>query len=245
MSFATSLALLVAASPAAGFTFSANADCSSPVTQLTLNTGQSSRVLYVRGTSAGSVTVTASRTGFTNGTLAVTVNPAAPTQLTYQTASQTVEAGSCSGITAVQVRDAFGNAVPVSANTQITLTGSTMNLTFYSDAGCTNPATALTVPAGQSSVSFYFRDHTVESVTITASSPGLTSATQSQTIRPVPPTELSFATSPQTVAQGSAVFYFRGNIPGAVTTTASSMGLTSASQVHTITGGVVAPVSPD
>jgi hypothetical protein len=61
------------ASPLTGFTFSANSDCSSPGTQFTVNAGQSSRVLYMRGTAASEVTVTATRTGFTSGTLAVKV----------------------------------------------------------------------------------------------------------------------------------------------------------------------------
>lgn len=280
-----------AAAPSTGFTFSPNADCSGPVTQLNVQSGQSSRVLYVRGTAAGSVTVTASRTNYTSGTLAVTVNPAAPSKLAFQTVAQTVEVNACSGITTVQLQDTFNNVTPAAANTQIDLSGSTGTITFYSDAACNTPAAFVTVPAGQNSASFYFKDSTVESVTITAASTGLTSADQAQTITPLAPTELAFVSAAQTVAmgacsglatvetraggipttvttattvdlgaapagisfytnsncstlaasviigagQGTANFYFKGTVLGTFTITASSTGLTSATQSATIT----------
>jgi hypothetical protein len=176
-------AVTFSASPSTGFTFSANADCSSPGTQFNILSGQSSRVLYVRGTAAGGVTVTASRTSFTSATLPVTVNAAAPSRLEFQTSPQTVDAGTCSAITTVRLADGFGNVAMASANTQINVTGSTGTITFYSDAGCTSAVASRTVPAGQSSASFYFKDSASDNVvTITAASPGLTSATQQQTI---------------------------------------------------------------
>jgi hypothetical protein len=280
-------------SPSTGFTFSANTDCSSPGTQFNVNSGQSSQVLYMSGTAVADVTVTASGPGFTDGTLTVKVNPGAPNKLFFLTTPQTaVLVGTCSGITTVQVRDAFDNPAPVPASTQIDLSSdSSGGMVFYSDATCDTPVTFVTMPTGQNSASFYFKDSVAETVTITASSTGLASATQTETINPLPPTALVFVTNPQTVAatgcsainsvetwaggtpttvttpttvnlsaaptgltfysnstctavvtsvtvgvgQGSAVFYFKGTLPGTVTITAASTGLTSATQDETIT----------
>jgi hypothetical protein len=183
------------------FTFSANTDCSSPGTQFNVNSGQSSRVLYMRGTVATDVTVTASRSGFASGTLNVKVNPGAPNKLAFSTSPQTVLVGNCSGATTVQVQDSFSNPTPVTAGTQIGLaSNSSSGMGLYSDAACSTPATFVTVPTDQNSASFYFRGSDPEVVMITASSTGLTSATQTETINPLPPTALVFVSAPQTVA---------------------------------------------
>jgi hypothetical protein len=282
----------LAANPSGGFSFSTASNCSSPVTQVIIGASQNSVTLYVRGTVSGSVTVIASRTGFTSGTLTVTVNPAAPNRIEFQTAPQTVAVGACSAITTVRSLDTFNNVTTAVSNTQINLSGNTGSITFYSNAGCTTSVTSTTIPAGQSSASFYFKDTNAETVTITASSTGLTSASQTQTINPLPPTELVFTSAAQAVpvnacsriatvevrasgnpttvttsttvnlsaapatgfsfysnstcttlvtavtinaGQGSASFYFKGTAPGTVTLTASSTGLTSATQNATIT----------
>jgi hypothetical protein len=285
-------AISLAANPSGGFSFSTASNCSSTVTQVTIAASQNSVTLYVRGTVSGSVTVTASRTGFTNGTLTVAVNPAAPSRIEFQTAPQTVVVGACSAITTVRLLDAFSNVVTAAANTQINLAGSTGSIAFYSNAGCTSAVTSTTVPTGQSSASFYFKGTNAETVTITASSTGLTSASQTQTITPLTPTELAFTSAAQAVTvnacsrtatvearasgtpttvttsttvnlsaapatgftfyansncttpvtsvliaagQSSTFFFFKGTTPGTVTLTASSPNLTSATQNASIT----------
>jgi hypothetical protein len=170
------------ANPATGFSVSIETDCSSPGTQFNIFNPQSSRVLYMRGTATGDVTLTASRAVFTSGALTVKVNPGAPSRLAFRTASQTVQVGNCSGITTIQVQDSYNNATPVSSNTQIDLTASTGTLVFYADAACNNPAAFVTLQAGQQSASFHFKGTTAGAFTLTASSTGLTSATQSTTI---------------------------------------------------------------
>jgi hypothetical protein len=223
-----------AAAPPATFIFSANADCSSPGTQFNINSGQSSRTLYLRGNVAGNVTVTASRTGFTSGTLAVTVNAAAPSKLDFQTSPHTVVVNACSPITTVRLLDTFNNVATASSATQINLSGSTGTISFYSDAACANLTTSTTVTAGQSSASFYFKDSAAETVTITAASTGLTSDTQQQTINPVQPTELAFTTGAQTVpsgtCSGTVIVETRANgVPTTVTTnTAVTLSATPA-----------------
>ncbi|HYI02376.1 putative metal-binding motif-containing protein [Hyalangium sp.] len=189
----------LAASPSTGFTLSTAANCAGPTNQVIITSGQSSTTVYMRGTVAGNVTVTATRASLTPGTLALTVNPAAPSKLIFLTAPQTLEVGACSAITTVRLLDTFDNVVTATANTPISLMGSTANITFYSGAGCSSPTTFVTVPAGGSNASFYFKDTAAETVTVTVSSNGLTSATQQQTINVPAPTELAFTTTARTV----------------------------------------------
>jgi len=220
----TNQAVALAASPAAGFTFYSNAACSTSTTQVTVTSNQSSATFYVSATATGSVTVSATRAGFNSGSLAMTVNPAAPNRIGFSTTAQSVEVGACSAITTVQVRDAFGNPSPVAANTDITLTGSSANITFHSNAGCTSPVTSVAVAAGQSSASFYFKDTAVENVTITAASQGLLNGTQQQTITPLQPTALAFSTGVQTVQANncSGIVRVEAQAQGAPTTVSSS-----------------------
>jgi hypothetical protein len=211
-------------SPSTGFTFSANSDCSSPGTQFDVASGQSSRVLYMRGTAVADVMVTASGTGFDPETLSVKVNPGAPNKLAFTTNPQTVLVETCSGITTVQVQDAFNNPTSVAASTQIDLaSNSSGGMVFYSDSACNIQATFVTVLTGQDSASFYFKDSNPEAVMITAASTGLTSATQTETIEPLPATALVFVTNPQTVAATgcsavATVETWAGGTPTTVTT---------------------------
>lgn len=228
--YGTNQNVSLAANPAAGFTFATANACGTGVSQVQLPSGQSSVSFYVKGTAAGSVTVTASKAGLTDGTLAVTVNAAAPGKLVFQTAPQTVEVATCSGLTTVAVQDSFGNPTNVTSDTLVNLTGSTANVTFYSDAGCNTAVTSTTVLAGQGSASFYFKDSAVEGVTLTAASTGLTNATQAETINPHPPTGLAFTTTAQTVQAGtcSGVMTVQTRAFGSATTVLTPVTVTLA-----------------
>lgn len=190
--------------PGANMTFSTASNCSSSTTTVTINSGQSSVSFFTRATLVGSVSGTASRSGFSNGTLSLTVNPGAPALLAFTTNQQTLEVNTCSAITTVEVRDSSNNPSPVTSNTTVNLTASPSgNITFYTNADCTGPVTSIAIPSGQSSGSFYFKDTTAENVTITASNASLTSASQDQSITSPQPTALVFTTTPQTRTAGT------------------------------------------
>lgn len=194
----------VTLAPGAGLSFSATSNCSGSTNAFTINSGQSSVSVYAKATMVGSVSAMANRSGFTSGTLNLTVNPGAPAKLAFTTNQQTLEVNTCSAITTVQVRDSSNNPSPVSSDTTINLTASPSgNITFYRNAGCTGPTTSLTIPMGQSNGSFYFKDTVAENVTITAANASLTSATQDQSITSPQPTALVFTTNPQTRTAGT------------------------------------------
>jgi hypothetical protein len=197
-------AVNLVAAPAAGFAFYSDAGCTSAVTSVSMAAGASTAGFWFKGTAPGSITVTASATGFTAATQVETVNPAPPNHLAFTTGAQTRQAGACSAVATVQTQDAYNNASPVGAATTVSLSASpATGFTFYSNATCTVAVGSVSIAAGASTAGFYFKGTAPGSVTVTASATGLTSATQGETITVAPPDHLAFATGPQAVAAGS------------------------------------------
>ncbi|WP_224247076.1 hypothetical protein [Hyalangium gracile] len=191
------------ASPSAGFGFYSNSGCSNASSNVTISNGQNTATFYVRGTTVGNVTVTGT-SAFAPVTLAVTVGPEVPYKLAFKTPAQQIVKGICSAVTTVEVQDTHGNASPVAAGATVTLTSSTGNVTFHTDASCTTQAvTTVPVGANQSIASFYFKSSAYGSVTLDAASGTLIGASQVETIDPIPPTELAFTTAPSTAPAGS------------------------------------------
>ena len=121
----------------------------------------------------------------------------------------------------VQLQDSNGNPViALSGGVTVNLASSYPTTgTFYSNSGGTAKITSITIPAGQSSASFYFSDTAAESPILTASSGSLTPATTTFTINQY---KLVFTTgASQTVAAGqlsTEIIVQRETNTGAVTT---------------------------
>ncbi len=198
-------AIALAAAPAAGFQFFSDAACATPVTQLPVASGASGARLHVMGTAAGVVTVTASSGGLTDAVQDVRVNPEGfATKLSFVTPPRAARAGSCSELVTVQTQDSFGNAVAGVGAVQVTLGAApAAGFTFFLDDTCTSPASTQIITAGNSNRTFYFAGSAAGSITVTASSPGLTSAAQVQLVTSADPARLAFSTPPRTVASGA------------------------------------------
>lgn len=186
------------AAPSQGFTFYAEATCATGVTRVTMPGGGSSVSVYVSGTTAGLVTLTAAATGFSNDSLNVTVNPGPPATLAFATGPQTVNNGVISGPVTVQVKDAFGNLANVSANTYIDVSISTANGSYYNSictsvaGGCTSNSYRKLLSVGQNLFTFYFQASyccssppgTTAGITCALSSIPSSAISQSETINP-------------------------------------------------------------
>ncbi len=123
----------------------------STITSVTFSTGQSSKLIYYKNTTAEAVTLTASRASgntLTDGTKGVTVSAAAATQLAFSTQPPTTAQKNTSftSSTVAQIRDAYGNVVTSNSS-------STVILTPFTDNTCTTAASG-----------------TLANVTVTASS---------------------------------------------------------------------------
>jgi hypothetical protein len=120
-------------------------------------------------------------------------------KIVFITGAQTRTAGTVSGVMSIQAQDASGNPVNVTTNTTINLTSSSANGKFYSDAAGTSQITSVTISSGSSTVSFYYKDSSAGTPTITvAESPsaGWTDATQQETITATTPPTTSTTTPP-------------------------------------------------
>jgi hypothetical protein len=106
----------------------------------------------------------------------------------------------------VQAFDVHGNVAPVAALTSVALSASpAAGFAFFGAAGCGGaPVASVSLAAGASSTTFWFRGTAAGSVTVTASGAGIpTAATQGETLTPAAPDRLVFTTSAQTVTAGS------------------------------------------
>src|SRR5206468_60982 len=123
--------------------------------------------------------------------------------LVFTTTAQTLAAGACSAIATVQRRDQFGNAVTSDPTSVEQGEAPVTGFTFYSDPACGTPVASVTIGAGVSTGSFYFKGTSAGSFTVTAASAGLTSGTQVETINPAAASVLVFTTSAQALAAGA------------------------------------------
>jgi hypothetical protein len=164
--------------------------------------GTSNVTVYYADTLVGGPTLTAAASGLTSGTQTQGIFAAPATRLSFTTSSQTVTAGNCSASTGFRTEDAYGNLSAVGAATVVNTTSSAGTGAFFSDPGCTAQVSGVLVGAGGSSGSFYFRDTTAGSPTLTLSASGFSSAGQTETIVAGAAVQLAFANGPITMTAG-------------------------------------------
>lgn len=127
-----------------------------------------------------------------------------PTKLTFISPPQTVEAGQCSAAVVIETQDSTSTAAPVAAQTTVTLSAQgNSSVSFYFSATCTGaPTSSGALLAGSSRLTVYFRGTAAQSVRLAAAAPGLTSATQDNTVSPAPPSIVAVLTPSQTLPAG-------------------------------------------
>lgn len=173
--------------------FYSDASCTTTITSITIPGGTSSASFYFISNTSGTLGLTASAAGLTDGTQNETITSLALSKLKYDTAAQTVVAGTCSSAVTVTAADVFDNPVLVAAPVNVTMTGASAS--FFSDAACSTPLTGVTISAGTSSSSFYFKRNVVGVFPLDVSATSLTGASQNETIIAAPPDQLAI-TSP-------------------------------------------------
>src|SRR3989441_161654 len=134
-----------------------------------------------------------------------TFTDAGANKLQFTTSAFTVAAGTCSGTITVGTFSG-NNAANPSSNETITLTTSPSGGSFYSNSGCTTPITTVGISTSQNSASFFYKDTTAGSPTITATpAPSLTTPTQTETVTPAAAHKLVFSQQPSNATGGSAI----------------------------------------
>jgi hypothetical protein len=153
------------------------------ITSITIAAGNSSASFYYGDTKTGSPVITAASSGLTSASQTETITGVA-TKLVFISSPVSGAASSSAtlGPIVVQVQNASGSPVAVATNTTVTLASSSTGGIFSANSTGTPTTTSVVIPAGSSSVSFYYGDTKAGSPLITAASSGLTSATQTETI---------------------------------------------------------------
>ncbi|MFL5815167.1 MAG: hypothetical protein ACJ763_16440 [Bdellovibrionia bacterium] len=148
----------VALSGGGSGTFYSDSGCATPVTSVNISAGGSNANFYFKDVVSEALTLDASTTGLTDGTLAVAIQ----TRLVISGPTLLI-AGTCGTFT-VTTKDATGADFPVPVNTTASVYNPTTSgryETFYSDASCTTTLGSggdtgyMTIPMGQSSITFY------------------------------------------------------------------------------------------
>ncbi|WNG26060.1 hypothetical protein F0U62_20060 [Cystobacter fuscus] len=125
-----------------------------------------------------------------------------PTRLDFASPAQSVGVGKCSEAVVLETRTAAGSASPVQAATTVALsTEPSTGVRLFRDAACSDATESVTVEAGSSSATFYFRSTVAQRLRISAAASGLESVFQDENVA-VEPTDLFFVTSTQRLPAG-------------------------------------------
>ncbi|MFZ1988412.1 MAG: hypothetical protein WAW96_01445, partial [Alphaproteobacteria bacterium] len=177
--------------------FYSDAGGTTQITSVQILSGQSSASFYYADSTAGTPTLTASSGSLTPATTTFTINNY---KLVYTAgAGQTRYTGAMSQQITVQRQNANGNPRSGVTGITVTLTTSSSSGKFYSDASGNNQITSVYISYSSSTASFYYRDTSAGTPTLTASSNGYTPATTVFTIQ-LPTSRLVYTVgAPQTL----------------------------------------------
>ena len=186
--------------------FYSDSSCRNPLgaSKVTIQAGQSQAPFYLRSTRPITTVLMARSDSTAQATLPVVISTANGAALLSTSGSTTIKNGDCAKYT-LAMKDADNNPVIITDNTAIKLFGGGSGL-FYGTNTCGGTAiNSVTMLAGTSQVDYYFRDTTIENVTLVASTTNIPDATVGVNVGVGGPTyRLSFSTPSQTSAGGCA-----------------------------------------
>jgi len=129
-----------------------------------------------------------------------------PTALGFLTPARTVQDGVCSPAVTVVLLDALSQVVPTTTSRAVTLVSQPSGLVFYSSAACTGGTiSSVTIPAGASQATLYFRGSAEGAYNLIVAATGLTPATQLETIYSLPDSLVFFPDLPATTRGGTCL----------------------------------------
>lgn len=163
-----------------------------PTNQLSMTVGQSQIDFYYKSSTSGNYQLTAETTGgVTGASQAVVVLPYYDKSLVFATPSQTITAGSISQVIKVELRDNAGQLTTSSEPISIRLLSNSQGeKKFYFDEGGSAEITTLNLPAGKSSISFYYQDSAAGQILLHVQGTNVTDGYQLIKINPSQPQKL-------------------------------------------------------
>jgi hypothetical protein len=183
--------------------FYAAAGCGgSPITFVTVLSGQNAASFYFRENTSGSRRIDLTASSYSGAFQDQNINPGVANALIFTNPPLTTVAGNCSGTNSIQVKDAFGNNTTVGGNTTVTMSSGSGALNWFSDSGCNTPATTFQILTGGGTGTAYYRSTQAGATTTIANAPSLTAANLGTTVTAANPTVLAFSTGPVTATAG-------------------------------------------
>jgi hypothetical protein len=146
-------------------------------------------------TKAGSYTLAATSTGLTGATSNIfSITPAAASKLAFASAVVSGQASSAAtlGPLTVQRQDQFNNPTTTGGAITVALASDATATAKFSATSGGTAVTSVSLASGSASTDVFYGDTKAASPTITASSTGLTSATQQETITAAAASSLQF-----------------------------------------------------
>jgi len=121
------------------------------------------------------------------------------TKLVYTSVAVNGAASATASLGPITVQQQDASSTPITATSSVTVSlssNSAGTAIFGTTSGASSGVTSVTIPSGSSSATFFYGDTKAASPTITATSPGLTSATQAETISAGSPSQIAFTAAP-------------------------------------------------
>lgn len=177
---------------------------------ITIPAGSGQAKFYYRSGNLGQVTITASAQpehDWSEATQVETIYEPVIAKLAFITPERRMDTNVVSPIMTIQAQDIMGNAVAVSADTNISLiTSDNAGGRFALKADGPWEATAVTIPAGQATANFYYQDKTPGTKTLGVSetpSKDWSDAVQKITINAGAVSQLAVVSASQTIAKNT------------------------------------------
>ena len=173
-------------------------------TTVPIPANQQSVTAYYGDPTVGTPIITASSSPLNPASQTETI-VAAPTKLVFTTGAVSGNASKNASLGPITVTEEASNGTPTTVGMTVNLSSnSTGTYIFSTTNGATTPtgATSVTIPGGQSSVTFYYGDTKAGSPVITAAATGLTSAMQTETVNVGPVASFTLST-PATQTAGT------------------------------------------
>jgi len=121
------------------------------------------------------------------------------TKLVYTSVAVNGAASATASLGPITIQQQDASSTPITATSSVTVSlssNSAGTAIFGTTSGASSGVTSVTIPSGSSSATFFYGDTKAASPTITATSPGLTSATQAETVSAGSPSQIAFTAAP-------------------------------------------------
>jgi alpha-tubulin suppressor-like RCC1 family protein len=163
--------------------------CLTAVNSVVVNSGQSHRVLYFKSNLVGALSLQVSSSGLNSDSYTSSIQANVPHQIELAGVNNLVT-GVCSPYH-VRIKDQVGNLTSRSSPTFISLSGQGSGVLSLSP-DCSNPVGSFNLSANSSETLLYYRNNQAQSVSLVASSSGLTSGNISVTVQAGSASQIAF-----------------------------------------------------